>query len=172
MFKWVMRAHFKHAISKGLLMIERTLQFIEFWPLKLLIKNLVVHLGFQLPRGEFTWECEGSFPHTFSHFESMKYDSWGSLMAHTLASPCLGREPKVRVVTLRLTTNHVMSSWTRSLTTSLPLSMKVWMLLVLTDAKVETDIKCLGLSDWHLRAKWRFKCIKAMCLWVLPIMPL
>jgi hypothetical protein len=31
--------------------------------------------------------------------ESMKYDSWASLLARTFTSPCLGQEPKVRVVT-------------------------------------------------------------------------
>jgi len=30
--------------------------------------------------------------------ESMKYDSQASLLAHTFASPCLGREPKARVM--------------------------------------------------------------------------
>ncbi len=31
----------------------------------------------------------------------MKCDSWIFLLARTLASPCLGREPKARVATLR-----------------------------------------------------------------------
>jgi hypothetical protein len=35
--------------------------------------------------------------------ESMKYDSWASLLAHTSASFCLGREPRARVAT-----KHVM----------------------------------------------------------------
>jgi hypothetical protein len=29
--------------------------------------------------------------------KSMRWDFWASFLAHTLASPCLGREPKVRV---------------------------------------------------------------------------
>jgi hypothetical protein len=33
-------------------------------------------------------------------FRNMKCDSRASLLAHTFASPCLGREPKVRVTTL------------------------------------------------------------------------
>jgi hypothetical protein len=33
---------------------------------------------------------------------SMRCDSWASLLACTLASPCLGHEPKVRVATLAL----------------------------------------------------------------------
>jgi hypothetical protein len=32
----------------------------------------------------------------------MKCESWASLLAHTLASPCFGREPKVRVATLKI----------------------------------------------------------------------
>jgi hypothetical protein len=48
--------------------------------------------GFQLPKWEFTWECEGSFLHTFIH-------SQASLLAHNLASPCLGCEHKVKVAT-------------------------------------------------------------------------
>jgi hypothetical protein len=31
-------------------------------------------LGFQLPKGEFTWECEGSFPHTLLH--SREHKMW------------------------------------------------------------------------------------------------
>jgi hypothetical protein len=33
---------------------------------------------------------------------SMKCDSRASLLAHTFVSPCLGREPKVRVMTLTM----------------------------------------------------------------------
>jgi hypothetical protein len=32
---------------------------------------------------------------------NMKCDSWASFLACTLASPCLGREPKVRAATKR-----------------------------------------------------------------------
>jgi hypothetical protein len=31
---------------------------------------------------------------------SLRYASWASLLSRTLASPCLGREPKARVATL------------------------------------------------------------------------
>jgi hypothetical protein len=48
--------------------------------------------GLQLPKWKLLWECEGSFPHTFFH-------SWASLLACNLVSPCLGCEPKARVVT-------------------------------------------------------------------------
>jgi hypothetical protein len=37
---------------------------------------------------------------TFSYiFGNMRCDSWASFLAHTLASPCFGHEPKARVVT-------------------------------------------------------------------------
>jgi len=44
----------------------------------------------QLPKWKLFWEYEGSFLHTFLY-------SQASLLAHNLAIPCLGREPKVRV---------------------------------------------------------------------------
>ncbi len=58
---------------------------------------------FESPLGvqwEFTWECEGLFPHTLLH--SCEYEMWllGSVLAHTFVNPCLGHEPKVRVATL------------------------------------------------------------------------
>jgi hypothetical protein len=53
----------------------------------------------QLPKWKLIWECRGSFPLTFLHYQ--EHEMWlpGSLLAHTFASPCLGREPKARVVT-------------------------------------------------------------------------
>jgi hypothetical protein len=49
---------------------------------------------------EFTWECEGSCPHTLCTPRGMWSDSQVFLLAHHLPTPCLGREPKVRVATL------------------------------------------------------------------------
>ncbi len=57
----------------------------------------------QLPKWELTSECGSSFPHTLPHSHtpgSMKCDSQASLLARTFASPCLSREPKVRVATI------------------------------------------------------------------------
>jgi hypothetical protein len=57
-------------------------------------------LGLHLPKWELPWECEGSFPHTFSH--SREHVVWllSFFFAHNLASPfCFGREPKARVAT-------------------------------------------------------------------------
>ncbi len=49
----------------------------------------------ELPRG-----CEGSFPHTLLH--SREYVVWlmASFLAHNLANPRFGREPKARVTTI------------------------------------------------------------------------
>ncbi len=41
-----------------------------------------------------------SFSHTFHTPGSMKCDSWASFLACTFASPCLGCEPKARVMIL------------------------------------------------------------------------
>jgi len=49
--------------------------------------------GLQLPRWKLLWEYEGSFPHTF--FIPKLF-----LLAHNLASPYFGCEPKVRVATI------------------------------------------------------------------------
>jgi hypothetical protein len=59
-------------------------------------------LGLQLPKWEFTWECEGSFSHTLLH--SQKHEMWllSSVLARTFVNPCLGHEPKVRVATFHL----------------------------------------------------------------------
>jgi len=57
-------------------------------------------LGFQLPKWEFTWECDSSFPHTLCTPKNMKCDPQVSILAHNLASPCLGHEPKARVATI------------------------------------------------------------------------
>jgi hypothetical protein len=44
---------------------------------------------------------------TLSHtFGSMKRDSWASFLARTFASPCLGREPKAKVVTQKHNINQ------------------------------------------------------------------
>jgi hypothetical protein len=57
-------------------------------------------LKLQLPKWEPIWECVRSFPHILLHSQEMKCDSRASFFACTFASPCLGHEPKARVVTL------------------------------------------------------------------------
>jgi len=59
-------------------------------------------LGLQLPKWEFTWECESSFSHTFLHF--WEHEMWlpGLVLASTFTNPCFGREPKARVATVVL----------------------------------------------------------------------
>jgi hypothetical protein len=48
-----------------------------------------VNLGLQLQTWEFTWECEGSFPHTLCTPRSMWSDYWVSLLARHLPTPLL-----------------------------------------------------------------------------------
>jgi hypothetical protein len=99
MSKWAMRAHFRHLSFNNFLMILITLQGDGFWPLQSRFENLGVHLGFQLPILEFTWECEGSCPHTLCIPRSMWCESRVSLLARNLATLCLGHKPKARVAT-------------------------------------------------------------------------
>jgi len=51
----------------------------------------------QLLKWELTWHCEGSFFHILLHSQEHEMQLLGFLLACTLASPCLGREPKARV---------------------------------------------------------------------------
>jgi hypothetical protein len=52
-----------------------------------------------VPKWEFTWECEGSFPHTLLHFQEHVMWLPGPVLAHTFTNPCFGREPKAKVAT-------------------------------------------------------------------------
>jgi hypothetical protein len=52
-----------------------------------------------VPKWESTWECVGSFPHTLLHPQDCECDSQVTLSARTFPCPCLGCEPKVKVVT-------------------------------------------------------------------------
>jgi hypothetical protein len=65
-------------------------------------------VGFQLPKWEFLWECEGLFPHTLLH-------SRASLLACNLATPYLGRKPKAKVAT-----NLLFGLWVIDLLVNLP----------------------------------------------------
>jgi hypothetical protein len=71
----------------------------NWWVLTLqsCFEDLRVYLGFQFPKWKFTWECEGSCPHTFCTLGSMWCDSQASL-ARNLASPCLGGWEELKVV--------------------------------------------------------------------------
>jgi hypothetical protein len=48
------------------------------------------------------WECEGSFPHILLHSQGHEMRLPGLVLAHTLASPCLGHEPNARVATPKM----------------------------------------------------------------------
>jgi hypothetical protein len=75
-------------------------------------KDSGIHSGVQLPTWEFTWECEGSFPHTLCIPKSMWSDSQVSFLACNLATPCFGREPKARVATINMHINmHMHTLW-------------------------------------------------------------
>ncbi len=98
--KWVMRAHFRHPSSKRFSMKQKTFQFNGFWPLKLFFEDSKVHRDSNSQSGSSLGSVE-VHSLTFSHtLGSMKCDSWASFLAHTFASPCLGREPKTTAVTL------------------------------------------------------------------------
>jgi hypothetical protein len=70
-----------------------------FWPLQSVSKNSEVHLGFQSPKWEFAWECEGSFSHTLLH--SQEHEMWFPGFPLNL-HPCIGYEPKAKVATFSL----------------------------------------------------------------------
>jgi hypothetical protein len=50
---------------------------------------------------------------------NMRCDSWASFLARTLASPCFGHEPKVKVVAFSLTTDGPISNKHLKSTTTL-----------------------------------------------------
>ncbi len=85
--------------------IWRNFQSNEFWPLHLPFEDSKVHQDFTFQNGS-SFGSVGVHSLTFSYTpRSMKCDSQASFLAHTFASPCFGHEPKVRVVTM------VMSSY-------------------------------------------------------------
>jgi len=72
----------------------------EFGPLKLLFEYLRVHQDSNSQNGSSFGNVE-VHSLTLSYIpESMRCDCWASFLAHTFASPCFGRKPKVRVVTI------------------------------------------------------------------------
>jgi hypothetical protein len=76
------------------------MKFNDFLPLRLFYENSEVHWDSNSQSGSSLGNVE-FHSLTLSYApKSMKCDSQASLLAHTFASPCLGREPKVKVVTL------------------------------------------------------------------------
>jgi hypothetical protein len=94
-----MQAHFKHFRSKRFPMIQGTLQSNEFWPLESLSKDSKVHWDSNSQSGSFLGSVRVHSLTLFCTLRSTKCDSQASLLARTLASPCLGRKPKARVTT-------------------------------------------------------------------------
>jgi hypothetical protein len=70
-----------------------------FDPLQLLYEDLGIHRDFNSQNGS-SFGSVGVHSLIFSHTpRSMICDFWASFLAHTLASLCLGHEPKAKVVT-------------------------------------------------------------------------
>jgi hypothetical protein len=98
MLKWVMQAHFRHLCLNSFSMIQRTLQSIGFWPLKPLSEGSGVHHDSNSQSGNSLGSVR-LYSLTLSYtLESMKWESWATSWPAPFASPCLAREPKVRVV--------------------------------------------------------------------------
>jgi hypothetical protein len=70
----------------------------------------------------------------------MKCNSWASLLAHTFANPCHGREPKVKVATIKLGTFR----WPPSYGLPLPFSFLFFL-------KARIWIICLSLFGCDFR---------------------
>jgi len=72
---------------------------MSFDPLQSPFENSKIHRDSNSQSGSSLGSV-GVHSLTFSYIpESMKCDSWASLLARTFASPCLGREPNAKVVT-------------------------------------------------------------------------
>jgi hypothetical protein len=82
--------------------IKGTLQSNGFWPLQSFSENLRVHRDSNSQSGS-SLRSVRVHSLTLSYTPGfMKCDSWASLLARTLASPCFGCEPKARVITCSL----------------------------------------------------------------------
>jgi hypothetical protein len=78
---------------------DRTPQSIEFLPLKSPSEDLEVHQDFNSQSGNSFGSVRiDSLTLSYTP-KNMQCDSWASLSAHKLASPCLGRKPRARVAT-------------------------------------------------------------------------
>jgi hypothetical protein len=101
-----MQAHFRHLRSKRFPMIWVFFQSNEFWPLPSPFKNLEVHWDSNSQSGS-SFESLEVHSLTFSRtLATVDCDSWASLLAHAFVSPCLGREPKVKVTTTTQTCHY------------------------------------------------------------------
>jgi hypothetical protein len=81
---------------------KELLNFNEFWPLWLLSKNLEVHRDSNSQSGSSLGSVKVHSLTLSYTFGSMRCESPASLLARSLASPCFGCKPKVRVTTLNL----------------------------------------------------------------------
>jgi hypothetical protein len=114
--KWVMRAHFRPQCFKSFPMILGTSQSNEFQPLQSPSENSGVHWDSNSQSGS-SFGSVGFIPHTLLH--SWEHEMWllNSFLARTFVSPCLGCEPKVKVVTTWLGWELLSKwrNWTKSM---------------------------------------------------------
>jgi hypothetical protein len=104
--KWVMQAHFRHLSLNIFLMIQNTIQSNGFRPLQSPSENSGIHWDFNSQNGSLVGSVRVDSLTFFCNPGSMRCDSQASLLARNLASPCLGRKPKARVVTLNQQNPH------------------------------------------------------------------
>jgi len=72
--------------------------------MQLLSENLRIHQDSN-SQSESSFGSVGVHSLTFSYIpKSMKCDSWASFLAHTFVSPCLGHEPKAKIMINYVTT--------------------------------------------------------------------
>jgi hypothetical protein len=91
-----MRAHFRHSRSKSFLMIQKTFQFNEFWPLQLPYKNWGVYWDSNSQSGS-SFGSAGVHSLTFScTLGSMKCDSRAHFWLALLQALALFASPKLR----------------------------------------------------------------------------
>jgi hypothetical protein len=73
---------------------------MDFDPWILLSKDLGIHWDSNSQSGDSLGNVRVHSLTLSYILENMKCDSWASLLARTLANPCLGREPRAKVTTL------------------------------------------------------------------------
>ncbi len=94
-----MQVHFIHLSFNIFVMIQRNPQSNGFWPLQLPFEDLGVHQDSNFQNGNSFGSVRVHSLTFFCTPRNMRCDPWVSLLAHNLANPCFGREPKVRVAT-------------------------------------------------------------------------
>jgi hypothetical protein len=144
-----MWAHFRHMRSKIYLMTWGTPQSNGFWPLKSLSKNWV-HWNSNSQSGSSLGSMRVRSL-TLSYIPgSMRCDSRASFLARTLASPCLGREPKAKFTTTRMfgqfLQRKTLNMWHKGASFYMPNSISTWSL---KDLNISLNLICPKLFNFH-----------------------